>query len=329
MMAFPQQVSASPPTLTAQATRVEMRTVPPNTAKDDGSWSAPKDGLSVRSTGRGTYEVKDLKTKKTLLVRAESAAAALGQAKTLIKNKGAAAQATPQRKSTDPKTVTQPATVSTWSETKTTAGAGDIKPTDPTRFGGSSRQQPAPSPQTSVRTPSVNAATWQQPKLTPSNAGATLPTRNTNPLILGNSESLKPIDVTAGLRKGQLPLLTGSASRTESKLTIDGEQVVVMRSRDPSQPVKALLLSSGQLLSFNAGTTDKGIENSRIVRDQLARIKDRPTEAVDPATGKTVQKAFVYALTGAVTSYNILRSQNYSKQEALALLPAGGLRDVI
>jgi hypothetical protein len=106
MMAFPQQVSASPPTLTAQATRVEMRTVPPSTAKDDGSWSAPKDGLSVRSTGRGTYEVKDLKTKKTLLVRAESAAAALGQAKTLIKNKGAAAQAIPQRKSTDPKTKT-------------------------------------------------------------------------------------------------------------------------------------------------------------------------------------------------------------------------------
>ncbi len=117
--------------------------------------------------------------------------------------------------------------------------------------------------------------------------------------------------------------------RTESKLTIDGEQVVVLRSRDATKPVNALLLSSGQLLTFNAGTTDKGIENSRIVRDQLARIKDRPTEAVDSATGKTVQKAFVYALTGAVTSYNILRSQNYSKLEALALLPAGGLRDVV
>jgi hypothetical protein len=149
-----------------------------------------------------------------------------------------------------------------------------------------------------------------------------------NPFTLGPDATTKPVDPTAGLRKGQLPDLSLPAQQSTSKLSIDGAQVLVMRNRNSALPVKAML-SSGEVLSFNAGTSDKGIQTSRIVRDKLARLEARPSEVKDDATGKLVNKAVVYSVTGAAASYNVLRSQNYTSKQALALLPAGVGRDLI
>jgi hypothetical protein len=149
-----------------------------------------------------------------------------------------------------------------------------------------------------------------------------------NPFTLGPDTTTKPVDPTADLRKDQLPTPTTPADKSASKLTIDGAHVIVLRMRNGLQPVTAVL-PSGEQLKFNAGTSDKGIQNSRIVRDKLARLEARPAQVKDESSGKLINKAFVYALTGGVASYNVLRSQGYSPKDALLLLPAGGARDTI
>jgi hypothetical protein len=277
----------------------------------------------IDGQGQPVYEARATGSKKTVLIRANSFVDAAVQAVKLMKDGRLVGRAAPSENGSPTKAPLASAT--SWSASRT-----DVRfklPEKPS-FSGTSpepRQDPsknkAPADEGAAPLPSVLPALSRKPSsdLAPQ-------TRNPNPFVLGYGQTLKPIDPVANLGKGLLP--SSTPSRSESKLTIDGAQVVVLRTSDASKPVQALL-PDGEVLKFNAGTTDQGIQKSRIVRDKLQRLEARPAEGKDDATATTYRKAFVYSLSGAVTSYNVLRSQGYTQAAAVALLPAGAGRDVI